>query len=93
MDDLSVSVAAEARSGGGGAVASPVYTPVVDPGETLEAPDPVVEAYKRDVDRTLFERNLRLSHTERIEQLQRFVAFLAEVRAAGARESGDRRAH
>jgi hypothetical protein len=68
----------------------------VDPAETSETPDPVVEAYKRHVDRTLFERNLRLSHTERVEQLQRFVAFLAEVGAAGARqarEPGDRRSH
>ena len=54
-----------------------------------ETPDLVVEAYKRHVDRTLFERNLQLSHSERVEQLQRFVAFLAEVGAAGARQTGD----
>jgi hypothetical protein len=47
--------------------------------------DPVVEAYKQHVDRTLFDRNLRLTPTERIEQLQRFVAFLAEVQLAGRR--------
>jgi hypothetical protein len=58
-----------------------VYTDSVDPVEVLKTPDPVVEAYKRDVDRTLFDRNLRLSYTERIEQLQRFVAFVAEARA------------
>jgi hypothetical protein len=73
--------------------AGAVYTHVVDPVETVETPDPVVEAYKRDVDRTLFDRNLQLSPTERIEQLQRFVAALAEARAGlqpRASESGGR---
>lgn len=45
--------------------------------------DPVVEAYKPGVDVTLHERNLRLTPTQRVEQLQTFVAFLAEVRQAG----------
>lgn len=44
--------------------------------------DPVVEVYKRDVDRTLLLRNLSLTPTERIEQLQQFVAFAGELRAA-----------
>jgi hypothetical protein len=48
-------------------------------------PDPVVEAYKKDVDRTLLDKNLALSHSERIEQLQRFVAFLYELQQAGRR--------
>jgi len=58
-----------------------VYTRRVDPVEIVGTPDPVVEVYKRDVDRTLLERNLQLSHTERLEQLQRFVEALAEARA------------
>jgi hypothetical protein len=64
----------------------------VEPADDLETPDPVVEAYKAGVDRTLFERNLQLTPSERIVQLQRFVAFLAEVREAGRRHaaSGDR---
>jgi hypothetical protein len=57
----------------------------VHPLEPPDAPDPVVEAYKSGVDRTLFERNLRLTPTERVEQLQRFVRFLAEAAAARAR--------
>lgn len=48
-------------------------------------PDPVVEAYKKDVDGTLLDRNLALSHTERIEQLQRFVAFLFDLQQARRR--------
>jgi hypothetical protein len=51
-------------------------------------PDPVVEVYKKDVDRTLFDRNLALSLSERIEQLQRFVAFLSEMLEAGRRARG-----
>jgi hypothetical protein len=45
--------------------------------------DPVVEAYKRDVDRTLLRENLKLTPEERLLKLQDFVNFLGEVRAAG----------
>ena len=45
--------------------------------------DPVIEAYKRDVDRTLIRENLRKSHEERLLTLERMQAFVAEVRAAG----------
>ena len=45
--------------------------------------DPVVEAYKRDVDRTLLRENLKLTPEERLRKLQDFVGFLADVRAAG----------
>jgi hypothetical protein len=48
------------------------------------SPDPVIEAYKRDVDRTLIRENLLKSHEERLLTLQRMQAFVAEVRAAGA---------
>ena len=47
--------------------------------------DPVVEAYKPGVDVTLIDRNLRLTPSERLAQLQAFVVFLAAVRAAGDR--------
>ena len=39
-------------------------------------PDPVIEAYKKDVDRTLLRENLKLTPTQRIAkhaQMQRFV--------------------
>jgi hypothetical protein len=45
--------------------------------------DPVIEAYKRDVDRTLLRENLKLTPEERLLKLQDFVRFLAEVRSAG----------
>jgi hypothetical protein len=50
--------------------------------EPLE-PDPVIEAYKRDVDRTLIRENLRLSVEERFEKLVRLQEFAEELRRAG----------
>src|SRR5689334_18285738 len=45
--------------------------------------DPVVEAYKRDVDRTLLRRNLQLTPEERLLQLEELQRFAAELRRAG----------
>jgi hypothetical protein len=46
------------------------------------SPDPVIERYKRDVDRTLIRENLHKSHEERLLTLQRMLAFVDELRAA-----------
>jgi len=54
-----------------------------DPVQLAPGPDPVIEAYKRDVDRTLIRENLKKSHEERLLTLQRMQAFVDEVRAAG----------
>ena len=48
--------------------------------------DPVIEAYKRDVDRTLIRENLRLSVEERFEQLMRLQQFALELRRAAIKE-------
>lgn len=45
--------------------------------------DPVIEAYKRDVDRTLLRENLRLTHEERLLKLIDHVRFLDAMREAG----------
>ena len=45
-------------------------------------PDPVIEAYKKDVDRTLIRENLRRSVQERLENLMRFQEFVEELRRA-----------
>ena len=45
--------------------------------------DPVIEAYKKDVDRTLIRRNLRLTHEERFLQLMELQKFAVELRRAG----------
>ena len=50
-------------------------------------PDPVVEAYKRHVDRTLLRRNLRRSATERVENLMALQELAAEARRAGRRRT------
>lgn len=47
--------------------------------------DPVIEAYKKDVDRSLLRENLKLSPEARVRKLQDFVAFTAALREAGRR--------
>ena len=44
--------------------------------------DPVIEFYKKDIDRTLLRENLKLTPGERLEKLQRFMNDLAAVRGA-----------
>jgi hypothetical protein len=51
-------------------------------------PDPVIEAYKKDVDRSLIRGNLRRSVEERLRNLMALQRFAAEVRAAGKRAFG-----
>jgi hypothetical protein len=48
-------------------------------------PDPVVEAYKRDIDRTLLRENLKLTPEQRLLKLQDFVSFTFAVREGGRR--------
>ena len=46
-------------------------------------PDPIIEAFKKDVDRTLLRVNLRLTPEERILKLQDFVSFATTLREQG----------
>jgi hypothetical protein len=46
------------------------------------ASDPVVEACKKDIDRTLLRANLRLSPEDRIRKLQDFVRLVVSLREA-----------
>jgi hypothetical protein len=46
-------------------------------------PNPLVEALKRDVDRSLLRENLKLTPTERLQKLQRLQRFAEELRRAG----------
>jgi hypothetical protein len=48
-------------------------------------PDPVIEAFKKDIDRTLLRENLKLTHEERLEKLQSFVWTALELRDAARR--------
>ena len=45
--------------------------------------DPVVESYKRHVDRTLLRQNLRRSVTERVHNLTAPLRLAKEARRAG----------
>jgi hypothetical protein len=51
-------------------------------------PDPVIEAYKKDVDRTLLRENLKRSVEERLRDLTRLQRFAEEWRRAGKRAFG-----
>ena len=46
-------------------------------------PDPVIEAYKKDVDRTLIRENLKLSVEQRFRKLMALQRFAEELRRAG----------
>ena len=48
-------------------------------------PNAVIEAYKKDVDRTLLRENLKLTPDQRLAKLQAFVGFVTELRDAGRR--------
>jgi hypothetical protein len=50
---------------------------------TQPVSDPVVEAYKKDIDRTLLRSNLALSPEDRIRKLQDFVRLMVSLRQAG----------
>ena len=46
-------------------------------------PDPVVEAYKRDIDMTLLRENLRRTPEERVRNLMALQRLAEEARRAG----------
>lgn len=64
------------------------HRPVLPPADLV---DPVVEAYKRDVDRTLLRENLRLTVDERFRKFHSFMQGVYALREAGAsmRERGE----
>ena len=45
--------------------------------------DPVVEAYKKDIDRTLIRENLKLTVEERFRKAMALARFAEEMRRAG----------
>ncbi len=51
-------------------------------------PDPVVEAYKKDVDRTLLKANLQRTPAERWRNFLAAYRLAQEVRQAGAKARG-----
>ena len=63
------------------AMSKPAGRPCVEP--ATSEPDPVVEAYKKDVDRTLLRANLARTVEERLQNLGRLQRFAEELRRAG----------
>jgi hypothetical protein len=61
-------------------------TPSLD---ITRSPDPVIEAYKKDVDRTLIRENLKKSHEERVLALEAMLEVVLEVRRAGKALRGE----
>jgi hypothetical protein len=50
-------------------------------------PDPVIEAYKKDLDRTLLEANLLLTPEERSQKFEAFMTFIEEIRGSARQSS------
>ncbi|MHC1764653.1 MAG: hypothetical protein AB9869_10150 [Verrucomicrobiia bacterium] len=53
-----------------------------------DAFDPVIEAYKKDVDRTLIRENLKLSYRQRLQKLEMAATAMMRWRGAARRTSG-----
>ncbi len=51
-------------------------------------PDPVVEAYKKDIDRTLIRENLKLTVEERFRKAMALARFADEMRRAAVKLVG-----
>lgn len=50
--------------------------------------DPVIEAYKKDIDRTLIRENLKRTPEQRLLQLMKLQELAEELQAAGRRLRG-----
>ena len=51
-------------------------------------PDPVIDAYKSGIDRTLIRENLKRTPEERLRRLQQLQAFAEELQRSGKDRSG-----
>lgn len=51
--------------------------------------DPVIEVYKKDVDRTLLRENLKLTVQQRFEKFIAFMDFASKIREAGRSPAPD----
>lgn len=54
-----------------------------DDAKTRIAQDPVIEAYRKDIDRGLIRENLRLTVDQRFRQLMELQRFAEELQNAG----------
>ena len=70
-----------------------VYTAPMLPERPSFERDPVVEAYKKDIDRTLIRENLKLTPSQRVQKLIELQRFAEELRRAGEDRKRQRRGH
>ena len=63
----------------------PTPAPAKEEADAAEYRDPVVEAYKKDVDRTLLRENLKLTVEERFLKFEQVWKYAQELREAGRR--------
>ncbi len=49
--------------------------------------DPVIDAYKKDIDRSLLRENLKLTPDERLQKLEDFVHFLHHIRGRASQKT------
>ena len=68
---------------------SPGELTKTDADESALPPDPVIEAYKKDIDRTLFRENLRLTIEQRIRKLEAFMRSLESIRGSARKARND----
>ena len=61
------------------------YSEIVPPLAPPDVFDPVIEAYKKDVDRTLIRENLKLTHGGRLRKLESYVTSALRLRGAARR--------
>jgi hypothetical protein len=54
-----------------------------EPAKSARYIDPVIEAYKKDIDVTLIRENLRLTVDQRFQQLMKLQEFAEELQRAG----------
>ena len=57
--------------------------------DSVLPPDPVIEAYKRDVDRTLIRENLKLTVQQRLDNLVELQKFADELQKHLKKKDGD----
>ena len=50
-------------------------------------PDPVIEAYKKDIDRTLIRENLKLTVEQRFQKMMDFGVFIDAFRGCAQKKT------
>ena len=61
-----------------------------NPPEALDYKDPVIEAYKKDIDRTMLRENLKRTVQERVDAFLAFMKAREEFKRAGETARGRR---